>query len=91
MATLKWQPAKGVSTVPNEQCYEATVENGKYRVAPWLGVDRKVGYEAFFIPAGAKSMADVRDIAGSAEQGSKGLLSIDEAKAVAEREYASSR
>lgn len=89
MAILSWQPARSVSTVPNEQCYEAAVEGGKYRVAPWLSIDRKVGYEAFFIPAGAKSMADVRDIAGSAEQGSKGLLSIDEARRAAERDYQS--
>jgi hypothetical protein len=38
-------------------------------------------YEAFFIPDGAKSMADVRDIA-------ERLKSVDEAKAVAERDYA---
>lgn len=88
-ATLKWHPAKRVSTVPNEQCYEAAVEGGKYRAAPWLSIDGRVGYEAFFIPAGAKSMADVRDVAGSAEQGSQGLLSIDEARRAAEQDYQS--
>ena len=75
--------------VPNEQCYEAIVEGGKYRVAPWRRLDGKVGYEVFFIPTGAQSMADVRDIAGSAEQGSNGLLSIDEARRAAERDYQS--
>ncbi len=89
LAALVWQPAEGVGTVPNEQCYEAVVEAGKYRVAPWRHIDGTVGYEAFFISAGAKSMADVRDIAGSAEQGSRGLLSVDEARRAAEQDYAS--
>jgi hypothetical protein len=87
MAKLDWQQVKSINTVPNSPVYEAEVEGGKYRAAPWLHIDRTVRYEAFFIPTGAKSMADVRDIAGSAEQGDQGLPSIDEAKAAAEHDY----
>jgi hypothetical protein len=57
MAELDWKVVEGVSTVPKEHCFEADVANGKYRVAPWLHVDRSIHYEAFFIPTGAESMA----------------------------------
>src|SRR5262249_15626018 len=90
-SVLAWQDAERLNNgtkAANIPCYEAKVKGGKYRVAPWLHVNHTVYYEAFFIPTGAKSMADVRDIAGSAEQGDQGLPSIDEAKAAAERDYA---
>jgi hypothetical protein len=88
MTRLNWQPAKPPDTVPGSPCFEAKIDSGKYRVAAWMHVDRKIGYEAFFIPDDAQSMADVRDIAGSAEQGSRGLLNIDDARAAAERDFA---
>ena len=82
---LKWLRAEG-STVP--PCFEAQANGGRYRIAPWKRIDGAVRYEAFFIPTGAQSMADVRDIAGSAEQGADGLDSIEEARTAAERDYA---
>ncbi len=89
MSDLVWKEAERLRVLPDIPCFEAEAKDGRYRVAPWLSTDRKVGYEATFIPAGAKSMADVRDIAGSAEQGSKGLLSIDDARTAAERDFQS--
>jgi hypothetical protein len=80
MAKLDWKVAEGVSTVPKEHCFEADVANGMYRVAPWLHVDRSIHYEAFFIPTGAESMADVRDI-------NTECCSIADAKAIAQRDY----
>jgi hypothetical protein len=55
---------KRVTTPPESSSGETgeDVANGKYLVAPWLHVDRSIHYEAFFIPTGAVSMADVRDI-----------------------------
>jgi hypothetical protein len=90
-AALIWQEAKrlnagcGSEDIP---CYEAGVKGGKYRAAPVVYImDEQgnrtypnIGYEAFFIPDGAKSMADVRDIA-------EHLTSIDEAKTIAEEDY----
>jgi hypothetical protein len=76
---LDWKKAAGVPVVPGVAAYEAKTKDGKYRVAPWKHRDGYVRFEAFFIPKGAKSMADVRDIAGSAEQKVTVVLkSIDE-------------
>jgi hypothetical protein len=86
---LDWKKAAGVPTVPNVPAYEAETKDGKYRVAPWKHRDGYVRFEAFFIPNGAKSMADVRDIAGSAEHKVTTVLkTIDEAKSAAESDFA---
>jgi hypothetical protein len=67
-------------------CYHAPVPGGYYRAAPvsyqGRGTARGayVGYEAFFIPDGSKSAADVRDIAEE-------LDSIEQAKEAAEADY----
>ena len=84
---LTWKKAKTGNTLHGFPCFEAEAKGGKYRIAPWRHVDGPVYYEAFFIPAGAKSMADVRDIAGSAEQGGEGLSTIEEARAAAEADH----
>jgi hypothetical protein len=87
MPTLTWSPAERL-TLPEARdipCYHAAVPGGHYRVAPvvyrgdFLG-DCSIGYEAFFIPDGARSAADVRDIA-------EHLPSLDAAKAAAEADY----
>jgi hypothetical protein len=89
-SALVWQEAEGLKNLPearNIPCYEARVKGGKYRAAVVVYADtdffpakRSIGYEAFFIPDGAKSAADVRDIA-------ERLASIDEAKTIAEQDY----
>jgi hypothetical protein len=79
---LTWQDAKRTDIRPNICCFEASVSGGKYRVAPVVyafAVESEL-YEAFFIPDGARSAADVRDIA-------EHLPTIDEAKIAAERDY----
>ena len=68
-------------------CYHAPAPGGYYRAAPvhyhGRGTLRGeyIGYEAFFVPDGAKSAADLRDIA-------ENLTSINQAKKVAEADYA---
>jgi hypothetical protein len=89
MNRLVWREAERLSVAPDIPCYEAKVKGGKYRAAPVVYVyDEQgnrtypdVGYEAFFIPDGAKSAADVRNIA-------ERLTDIDDAKAAAEHDYA---
>jgi hypothetical protein len=83
---LVWREAERLKNRASHiPCYEAGVEGGKYRAAPVVYFPSfEIGYEAFFIPTKAKSMADVRDIA-------ENLKSIDEAKDVAERDYANRR
>ncbi len=73
-------------------CFEAGVPGGTYRAAPVMYIADEhgkrcrpyVGYEAFFIPAGAKSAANVRDIA-------EFLNSIDKAKAAALDDFRQAR
>jgi hypothetical protein len=79
---LTWQDAQRTSIRPNIRCFEALVSGGKYRVAPVVYTFARDAeqYEAFFIPDGAQSAADVRDIA-------EHLPTIDEAKIAAEQDY----
>jgi hypothetical protein len=91
MNTLDWEEAErlNLEQARDIPCYEAKVDGGKYRVAPVVYVyDQSgnriapyVGYEAYFIPTWANSWADTRDIA-------EFLNSMDEAKSVAERDFA---
>jgi hypothetical protein len=81
---LIWQKAETkLGPLP---CFEAEVSGGKYRPAPvryrtgTFPDPGRIGYEAYFIPDGAKSMADVRDIVGH-------LTNIDDAKQAAEFDY----
>jgi len=68
--TLVWHEAE--TNKKPHPCYEAEVPGGKYRAAPVEYINQPrltfpprthIGYEAFFIPDGAKSAADVRNIA----------------------------
>jgi hypothetical protein len=90
MTKLVWREASRLKTTrtSNIPCYEAVVTGGKYRVAPVDYIDPSgppgtrsaIGYEAFFIPDCAQSMADVRDIL-------EHLPNIEEAKKAAEEDY----
>ena len=66
MSELLWQRVKGLAmeAARDHPCYEAEVSGGKYRVAPVIRhrTNAFAGYEAFFIPHGSKSAADVRNL-----------------------------
>ena len=92
---LNWIEAERLNNnteAANIPCFEASVPGGKYRAAPvmYIADDHGnrclpyVGYEAFFIPAGAELAADVRDIA-------EFLKCMDRAKAVALDDYRQAR
>jgi hypothetical protein len=58
MDTFDWQEAERVSAIPNIACYELKVSNGKYRIAPWLHVDRRIpmrGKSSRLMPNSASS------------------------------------
>jgi hypothetical protein len=91
---LKWRSVERIAHLPDLPVYEARVPGGIYRVGPVEYVDsrgpyslplssehgRLLCYEVFFIPTGATSAADGRDIA-------EGLARAEQAKAIAQRDF----